>query len=180
MNTALKRLASAVQLRPWPPSNQALSSPQNSKHVPKRSNNLRTAAGVCLKGSDLQEVFGKRERTPSQRVLFVFSPMLSLPAVSLCRGLLRRTAYPRYKITACCITSYRAKKGARMVSTAFLNRSKRGGLMPGDIAEITQADAEFCRSMAGQPAASRCCYRRQGPGPMRWGASPTHNAESLN
>jgi len=53
-----------------------------------------------------------------------------------------------------------------MVSTAFLNRNKRGGLMPGDIAEITQADAESRRSMAAQPAASRCCYRRHGPGPM--------------
>ncbi len=48
LNVALKRLASAVQLRPWPPSNQSLSCSQNPNHVPKRSNNLRTAAGVCL------------------------------------------------------------------------------------------------------------------------------------
>ena len=46
----MKRLASAVQLRPWPPSFQQVSSPENSQHVPKRSNNLRTAAGVCRNG----------------------------------------------------------------------------------------------------------------------------------
>jgi hypothetical protein len=39
-NTALKRLASAVRFRPWPPSFQALTSAQNLNHVPKRSNNL--------------------------------------------------------------------------------------------------------------------------------------------
>ena len=37
--------------------------------------------------------------------------------------------------------SYPRKKGRGMVTTAFLNGSKRGRLMPGDTAEITHASA---------------------------------------
>src|SRR5215472_13961101 len=40
LTTALKRLASAVRFRPWPPCFQALTSAQNLNRVPKRSNNL--------------------------------------------------------------------------------------------------------------------------------------------
>lgn len=61
--TALKRLASGVQLPPWPPSFLSLSSTPNPIHVPKRSNKfLRTAAGVCLNGSCDTEVSARASR----------------------------------------------------------------------------------------------------------------------
>jgi hypothetical protein len=41
-------MRSSVRSRLAPPYFQSLRHPQNSNHVPKRSNNLRTAAGVCL------------------------------------------------------------------------------------------------------------------------------------
>jgi hypothetical protein len=47
--TVLKRLASAVQLRPWPPCFQSLSAAQNPKPVPFCSNSNPSRVGVCLK-----------------------------------------------------------------------------------------------------------------------------------
>jgi hypothetical protein len=91
----LKRLASAVQLRPWPPSFQALKSRLQHNHVPKRSNNLRTAAEVCLKGSNLQE-----ERPPSQRGLFVHSPIVeSCRQRELTAGCFSAQLTPKHKKT---------------------------------------------------------------------------------
>ena len=95
----LKRLASAVQLRPWPPCFLALTSAQNSNHVPKRSNFLRMAAGVCLEGSDLKE-----ERAPSQGAL-LYSPMVeSSRQFRLTAGCFAALAYPKYKTTGCFFT----------------------------------------------------------------------------